>query len=57
MIKQFRHEIWCLLKKNLSVGQLLGYALANVVGLTVILAGILFYGASQESTAQDDQFF
>ena len=57
MIKQFRHEIWCLLKKNLSVGQLLGYALANVVGLTVILAGILFYGDSQESTAQDDQFF
>ena len=57
MIKQFRHEIWCLLKKNLSVGQLLGYALANVVGLTVILSGILFYGDSQESTAQDDQFF
>ena len=57
MMKMFRHEIWCLLRKNISVGQLLGYALANVVGLTVILAGILFYGDSQESTAQDDQFF
>ena len=57
MKTRFRHEIWSLLKRNLSAGQLLGYALANVVGLTVILAGILFYGDSQESTAQDDQYF
>ena len=57
MMKLFQQEVWFLLKKNLSVGQLLGYALANVVGLTVILSGILFYGDSQESTAQEDQFF
>ena len=56
-MKLFQQEVWFLLKKNLSVGQLLGYALANVVGLTVILSGILFYGDSQESTAQEDQFF
>ena len=57
MMKLFQQEVWFLLKKNLSVGQLLGYALANVVGLAVILSGILFYGDSQESTAQEDQFF
>lgn len=57
MMKLFQQEVWFLLKKDLSVGQLLGYALANVVGLTVILSGILFYGDSQESTAQEDQFF
>ena len=53
----FKHEIWCLLKKNISKGQLLGYAIANVVGLSVILSGILFYGDSQRSDTQNDKYF
>ncbi len=53
----FRHEIWCLLKRNVSKGQLLGDALANIVGLTVILSGILFYNDSQKSNSQNDRFF
>ena len=53
----FKHEIWCLLKKNISKGQLLGYAIANVVGLSVILSGILFYGDSQKSDTQNDKYF
>ena len=50
----FRHEIWCLLRKNISKGQLLGYAIANVVGLSVILIGILFYANSQISITDEE---
>lgn len=53
----FRNEIWCLLKRNISKGQLIGYAIANVVGLTVILSGILFYNDSQMSSSQNDSYF
>ena len=55
MKEPFRKEIWCLLKRNISKGQLLGYALANVVGLSVILIGTLFYADSQHSDS--DAFF
>lgn len=57
MKEKFRREIWCLLKRNISKGQLLGYALANVVGLSVILIGTLFYADSQHSSSDDDAFF
>lgn len=57
MKEQFRKEIWCLLKRNISKGQLLGYALANVVGLSVILIGTLFYADSQHSNSDSDAFF
>lgn len=57
MKEQFRKEIWCLLKRNFSKGQLLGYALANVVGLSVILIGTLFYADSQHSNSDSDAFF
>lgn len=49
--------IWSLLRQNLSKGQLSGYALANVVGLTVILAGIMFFADSRHSTSADDRYF
>ena len=57
MKEPFRKEIWCLLKRNISKGQLLGYALANVVGLSVILIGTLFYADSQHSNSDSDAFF
>lgn len=53
----FRREIWCLLKKNMSKGQFVGYAIANIVGLSVILIGILFFADSQKSNSTDDKFF
>ncbi len=53
----FKREIWSLLRKNVSVGQLLGYAAANIVGLAVILVGIMFFSDSQRSATDDDQFF
>ena len=46
-----------LLRKNISKGQLLGYSLANVVGLTIILAGILFFCDSRHNTSGTDKFF
>lgn len=57
MKHSFRYEIWCLLRRNISKGQLLGYALANVVGLSVILIGIIFFGDSQNSNSDEDSFF
>ena len=52
-----RIGIGTLLKKNISKGQLLGYSLANLVGLTVILSGILFYCDSRHHQKNDDKFF
>lgn len=46
-----------LLKKNLSKGQLFGYAVANLIGLTVILSGILFYCDSRHKEKDEDKFF
>lgn len=57
MKHNFRYEVWCLLRRNISLGQLLGYALANVIGLSVILIGIIFFGDSQHSNSDDDNFF
>lgn len=49
--------IGTLLKKNISKGQLTGYSIANLIGLTVILCGILFYVDSRHHQKDDDQFF
>ncbi|MCH5312270.1 MAG: hypothetical protein J1E57_10015 [Prevotella sp.] len=57
MEKGFQQEIWCLLKKNISKGQLIGYAIANIIGLSVVLIGILFFADTQCSNSNDDKFF
>lgn len=56
-MRKFQYEVWCLLKKNISKGQLAGYAIANVIGLSVILIGILFFADARSSTAGDDKYF
>lgn len=35
--------LWRVLRKNISKGQLTGYAIANLVGLTIILMAMQFY--------------
>lgn len=50
-------NIATLLKKNISKGQLAGYAFANLIGLTVILCGILFYCDSRHHRKTTDRFF
>lgn len=57
MKKVRRIGVATLLRKNLSKGQLLGYAIANVIGLTVILSGILFYCDSHHHNKSEDKFF
>lgn len=49
--------IGTLLKKNISKSQLLGFSIANLIGLTVILSGILFYCDSRHHQKNDDKFF
>lgn len=46
-----------LLQKNISKSQFFGYSFANLIGLTVILAGILFYSDSHHQLKKDDKFF
>lgn len=49
--------IGTLLKRYISKGQIVGYSIANVIGLTVILAGILFYCDSRSHSDSKDKFF
>lgn len=53
----FRPDVWTLLRQNLSKGQLLGYALANVVGLAVILVGVIFFLDTNHDSSDTDQYF
>jgi hypothetical protein len=48
--------VWKLLKKNISAGQIFGYALANLVGLAIVLCAIRFYGDVQSAFDSDDSF-
>jgi hypothetical protein len=35
--------LWHLLRKNIAVGQLVGYILATLLGLTIVLMSIQFF--------------
>ncbi len=35
--------VWQLLRRNISVWQLAGYAVANMVGLAIIVTALMFY--------------
>lgn len=49
--------VWQLLRRNISVGQLLGYSAANAVGLIVVLVGVLFHMDSESDADNLEQFF
>lgn len=55
--KTVSNKINILLKKNISKAQLIGYAIANVIGLTVVLAGVLFFCDSHHSLETKDNYF
>ncbi len=57
MRPKYQSDVWSLLRQNISKGQLTGYAISNVVGLSVILIGILFYCDSQHNNDGEDKFF
>ena len=49
--------VWNLLKKNISVGQIAGYAVANLVGLTIVLTAIRFYSDVRGAFSDGDDSF
>lgn len=55
--KRFLPIVWRLLRRNISIGQLSGYAIANIVGLSVVLIGILFFCDSRHQSQTEDSFF
>ncbi len=48
--------VWKLLRKNISAGQIFGYAIANLVGLAIVLCAIRFYGDVQSAFESEDSF-
>ena len=37
-----RNMVWCLLRRNISTGQLAGYAVATFVGLAILSVALQF---------------
>lgn len=46
--------IWKLLRKNISVGQIAGYALAVFIGLSIVLCAVRFYADVSAALGDDD---
>lgn len=52
--KQNLPQVWHLLRRNISVRQLVGYAASNLIGLSIILTAVLFY-LDSTNTAGDSK--
>ena len=50
------NNVWKLLRRNISVSQIVGYAIANLVGLSIIIAAVQFYGDTSEAISGEDSF-
>lgn len=48
--------MWKLLRKHVSKTQLIGFAVANLVGLTIVLLGIQFYADVRPVFSDEDSF-
>ena len=48
--------VWRLLRKNISIGQIAGYAIANLVGLSIVLIAIQFYQDISIMWSDEDAF-
>lgn len=48
--------VWRLLRHNISVGQLVGYGLANLLGLAIVLTAVQFYRDVTGVWNSDDSF-
>ena len=54
--KAMSNNVWKLLRRNISVSQIVGYAIANLVGLSIIIAAVQFYGDTSEAISGEDSF-
>lgn len=48
--------MWKLLRANISAAQLTGFALANLVGLTIVILAVQFYGDVSKIFDDDESF-
>lgn len=46
--------VWRLLRRNISASQIVGYALANLVGLAIVLTAIQFYADVHSALSGED---
>lgn len=51
-----RNIVWRLLRRNISIGQLAGYAVANLVGLAIVLTAVQFYRDVTATWHSEDSF-
>lgn len=51
-----KNTVWRLLRRNISAGQIAGYALANLVGLTIVLTAVQFYRDITSVWDDEDSF-
>lgn len=51
-----KNMVWRLLRRNISAGQLAGYAIANLAGLAIVLTAIQFYRDVTAVWEEDDSF-
>ncbi|MBD5313240.1 MAG: ABC transporter permease [Bacteroides sp.] len=52
-----KNIVWRLLRRNISAGQIAGYAMANLVGLAIVLTAIQFYRDISTVWDDEDSFF
>lgn len=48
--------VWKLLKKNISIGQIVGYAIASLVGLSIVLCAVKFYNDIRSAFNDEESF-
>ena len=51
-----KNTVWQLLRHNISAAQLSGYAIANLVGLTIVVCALQFYSDIKSVWNEDDSF-
>ncbi|MCM1517158.1 MAG: hypothetical protein NC117_00755 [Pseudoflavonifractor sp.] len=56
MHTRFNDVVWRLLRHNIKPGQIAGYALANLVGLSIVLTALQFYRDVTPSRDDGDSF-
>lgn len=49
--------VWRLMRKNISVWQIAGYAIANFIGLSIVLTALQFYRDSTAGPADENDAF
>lgn len=49
--------VWRLMRRNISVGQIAGYAVANLIGLSIVLTALQFFRDATAPSADGEEAF